>query len=424
NELTGSSLPNGLQSNERAATAIKIVAKELSQANGRSLLVSGSNDINIQSLVNAINVHLGSYGTTIDLDNSTNHFRGDDEAFDQFLTDAKSGNVDVAFFVNSNPLYDYFDNKSVEEALGKIKFKLSFADRDDETASEATIIAPGRNYLESWGDAELYTGYFTIVQPTINPVFDSRQFEESFLIWAGNTTPYHDYVKSYWETNILAASGKTWIDSLQEGFIFNGSQGGSVKVFNGAVSDIIAQIASQSKAIAKDVELELYQSAVGDGKQANNAYLLELRDAVSKVTWDNYVAIEPKYAESLGLGEKDMVEVTAENGYSITLPVLLQPGQAHGTVSIAVSYGRTKAGRAGNGVGENAFPFARLVNGTLQCSNSVKIAKVSGSYERAQTQTHPTIEGRNIIRETTFANYQNDPTHNSGNSGHKHKTYD
>src|SRR5690606_7015993 len=84
NELTGSSLPNGLQSNERAATAIKIVAKELSQANGRSLLVSGSNDINIQSLVNAINVHLGSYGTTIDLDNSTNHFRGDDEAFDQF----------------------------------------------------------------------------------------------------------------------------------------------------------------------------------------------------------------------------------------------------------------------------------------------------------------------------------------------------
>src|SRR5690606_86597 len=189
NELTGSSLPNGLQSNERAATAIKIVAKELSQANGRSLLVSGSNDINIQSLVNAINVHLGSYGTTIDLDNSTNHFRGDDEAFDQFLTDAKSGNVDVAFFVNSNPLYDYFDNKSVEEALGKIKFKLSFADRDDETASEATIIAPGRNYLESWGDAELYTGYFTIVQPPINPVFDSRQFEESFLIWAGNTTP-------------------------------------------------------------------------------------------------------------------------------------------------------------------------------------------------------------------------------------------
>jgi len=424
NELTGSSLPNGLQSNERAATAIKIVAKELSQANGRSLLVSGSNDINIQSLVNAINVHLGSYGTTIDLDNSTNHFRGDDEAFDQFLTDAKSGNVDVAFFVNSNPLYDYFDNKSVEEALGKIKFKLSFADRDDETASEATIIAPGRNYLESWGDAELYTGYFTIVQPTINPVFDSRQFEESFLIWAGNTTPYHDYVKSYWETNILAASGKTWIDSLQEGFIFNGSQGGSVKVFNGAVSDIIAQIASQSKAIAKDVELELYQSAVGDGKQANNAYLLELPDAVSKVTWDNYVAIEPKYAESLGLGEKDMVEVTAENGYSITLPVLLQPGQAQGTVSIAVGYGRTKAGRAGNGVGKNAFPFARLVNGTLQFNNSVKISKVSGSYELAQTQTHHTIEGRNVIRETTFANYQNDPTHNSGNSGHKHKTYD
>lgn len=424
NELTGSSLSGALQGNDKAATAIKVVAKELSQANGRSLLVSGSNDINVQSLVNAINMHLGSYGTTIDLDNSANHFRGDDEAFAQFLNDARDGNVDVAFFVNSNPRYDYFDSKLVEDALGKIKFTLSFADRDDETASEATIIAPGRNYLESWGDAELYTGYFTIVQPTINPIFDSRQFEESFLIWAGNTTPYHDYVKAYWEANILAPSGKTWIDSLQEGFIFNGALGVSTKVFNGSVSDIAAQITSQSKAIAKDVELELYQSALGDGKQANNAYLLELPDAVSKVTWDNYVAIEPRYAESLGLGEKDLVEVTAENGYSVTLPVLLQPGQAQGTVSIAVGFGRTKAGRAGNGVGKNAFPFVRLVNGTLQLNNSVKISKASGSYELAQTQTHHTIEGRNVIRETTFANYKNDPTHNSGNSGHKHKTYD
>lgn len=424
NELTGSSLPNGLQGNEKAATAVKLVAKELGQANGRSLLVSGSNDINIQSLVNAINVHLGSYGTTIDLDNAANHFKGDDGAFAQFLTDAKGGNVDVAFFINSNPVYDYFDSKAVEEALEKIEFKLSFAEREDETASKSTIIAPGRSYLESWGDSESYAGYFTIVQPTINPIFDSRQYEESFLIWSGNTTPYHDYVKAYWEANILGASGKTWIDGLQEGFIFNGRQGEAAKAFNGSVSDIANQIGSLGKAIAKDVELELYQSALGDGKQANNAYLLELPDAVSKVTWDNYVAIEPKYAESLGLGEKDLVEVTADNGYSVTLPVLLQPGQAQGTVSIAVGFGRTKAGQAGNGVGKNAFPFARLVNGTLQFNNSVKIAKASGSYELAQTQTHHTIEGRNVIRETTFANYKNDPTHNSGNSGHKHKTYD
>jgi len=424
NELTGSSLPNAIKDNQKAVTSIKLVAKELSNANGKALVVSGSNDINVQSLVNAINAHLGSYGSTIDLDNVSNQYKGDDATFAQFLKDANSGLVDVAFFLESNPAYEYYDNKAVESALSKIKFKVSFADRENETASSVNIIAPASNYLESWGDAEPYTGYFTLVQPTINPVFDSRQFEQSFLVWAENPIAYHDYVKAYWEQNILPA-GRNWFDALQEGYVFKGSRGGSTKSFGGSVADLANQIGTQSKAIAKDVEVQLYLSAgIGDGKQGNNAYLLELPDPVSKVTWDNYAAIEPKYAESLGLGINDLVEVKADNGYSITLPVLLQPGQAPGTVSIALGFGRTKAGRAGDGVGKNAYPFVRFANGSLQFNNSVKISKAAGTYELAQTQTHQTIEGRNIIRETTFANYKNDPAHGSGNTGHKHKTYD
>src|SRR5690606_3934000 len=176
---------------------------------------------------------------------------------------------------------------------------------------------------------------------------------------------------------------------------------------------------------AKDIELHVdVSSAVGDGKQANNAYLLELPDPVSKVTWDNYAAIEPRYGASLGLGVNDMVEVKADNGYSVNLPVLLQPGQAPGTISVAVGDGRTKSGKAEDNVGKNAYPIARMANGSLQFNNSVKISKAAGTYELAQTQTHHTIEGRNIIRETSFANYSQDPTHGSGNSGHKHKTYD
>jgi len=424
NELTGSALPNSIKDNQKAVTAAKLVAKELNQANGRALVISGSNDSNVQSLVNAINAHLGSYGSTIDLDNSSNQFKGDDEAFALFLKEANGGLIDVAFFLDSNPVYEYFDNKAVESALSKIKFKVSFADRENETASSANIIAPASNYLESWGDAEPYAGYFTLVQPTINPVFDSRQFEQSILIWSGDSTSYHDYVKAYWEQNILPA-GKNWFDALQEGYVFQGNRGGSAKSFAASVADSANQIGAQSKAIAKDVELQLYvSSGVGDGKQGNNAYLLELPDPVSKVTWDNYVAIEPKYAESLGLGVNDLVEVKSDTNYSVILPVLIQPGQATGTISIAVGYGRAKAGKAGNDVGKNAYPFVRFVNGSLQFNNSVKISKASGTYELAQTQTHQTIEGRNIIRETTFANYKKDPAHGSGNTGHKHKTYD
>src|SRR5690606_26969951 len=146
-------------------------AKELNAAHGRAVVVAGSNDIAAQTLVNAINSHLGSYGKTIDLNVSCNLYKGDDQAFTQFIEEAKSGAVDVAIFIDSNPAYEYFDRKGVEEALGKIKFKVSMADREDETASFATLIAPASHYLESWGDEEPYSGYFSVVQPTINTIF-------------------------------------------------------------------------------------------------------------------------------------------------------------------------------------------------------------------------------------------------------------
>ena len=144
---------------------------------------------------------------------------------------------------------------------------------------------------------------------------------------------------------------------------------------------------------------------------------------MSKVTWDNFAAINPADADELGVKETDKVTVEA-NGYKVDLPVLLQPGQARGTVSVAVGYGRTKVGKAGNNVGVNAYPFASLVNGTVQFAAKASLSKASGTYELAQTQTHHTIEGRNIIRETTFAKYLQDPNSESGRFSDSHQTYD
>ncbi|WP_262245370.1 TAT-variant-translocated molybdopterin oxidoreductase [Parapedobacter soli] len=426
NAITGESLPGAISTNQKAQTALKLVAQELQQARGRAVVVSGSNDVAIQTLTNAINAALQSYGTTIDLDNPSYQYKGDDEAFETFLAEVGRGEVDVVFFLNTNPLYEYTNAGALAEALGKIKFKLSFADREDETASELDAIAPNHNFLESWGDAQPRGGYYTIVQPTINPVYNTRQAEQSLLLWAGDKTDYYTFVKDYWEQQILAGSSKTWKDVLQTGFEFKGDQPASPYSFDTSGLGTVAQtIAAQSKTLAKDVEVQLYQSvAIKDGKQANNAYLQELPDPVSKVTWDNYAALNPKFAESLGLGENSLVEVAGENGYTITLPVLMQPGQAMGTVSIAVGYGRTKAGKAGNGVGKNAYPFAKLQNGTMQYNTSATLSKARGSYELAQTQTHHTIEGRNIIRETSFAKYKENPGHNADRFADKHKTYD
>ncbi|SEM03252.1 quinol:cytochrome c oxidoreductase iron-sulfur protein precursor [bacterium A37T11] len=425
NELTGASLSGAISTNAKAQTAVKLVAKELLQAKGRAVVVAGANDVAIQTLTNAINAALGSYGATIDLDNASYQYKGSDEAFSQFLQEAGRGEVGVAFFLNTNPLYDYYDQKQAEDAFSKIKFKVSFADREDETAVKVEAIAPDRNYLESWGDGNALEGYYTIVQPTINPVFNTRQAEQSLLLWAGDQSDYYDFVKNIWETQILAGTTKTWKDVLQTGIEYKGEKPATAYNFALALNDVTASIAARSKELAKDVEVQLYESiALRDGKQGNNAYLQELPDPVSKVTWDNYVAINPKFAEKLGLEENSTVEVAGENGYKITLPVLMQPGQAMGTVSVAIGYGRTKVGKAGDNVGKNAYPLAKVTNGTIQFNTTAKLTKGGQSYELAQTQTHHTIEGRNIIRETSFADYKKDASSGSGNKGKEHKTYD
>src|SRR5690606_22996329 len=211
NAITGQSLAGGVN-NKKAQTAITLVAKELTNARGRAVVVAGSNDVNVQLLTNAINSALGAYGTIIDLDNYAKQYQGSDASFQQFLVNAAAGQVGVAFFLNSNPLYDYYKPADVKAALAKIDFTLSFADRADETASELKAIAPTSTFLESWGDASSKEGYFTIVQPTINPVFNTRQAEQSLLIWAGDRTSIYDFVKQNWEANILPGTGKTWKD--------------------------------------------------------------------------------------------------------------------------------------------------------------------------------------------------------------------
>lgn len=423
NAITGQSLAGGISS-KKAQTAITLASKELVNAKGNAVVVAGSNDVNVQLLVNAINTVLGAYGSIIDLDNYSKQYQGSDAAFQQFLANATAGQVGVAFFLNSNPVYDYFKAEDVKQALAKVDFTLSFADRADETASELKAIAPTCTFLEAWGDSSAKNGFYTIIQPTINPVFNTRQAEQSLLVWAGENVSIYDFVKQNWEANILAGTGKAWKDLLQTGFVYKGSETGSAYTANVDVNAVASAVTAAAKTIAGEVELKLYESTgMRDGRYANNAYLQELPDPVSKVTWDNYAAINPKFAEELGLGENGKVTVEA-NGYSLELPVVLQPGQALGTVSIAVGYGRTKVGKAGDNVGKNAFPFARLVNGTVQLAAKATVTKAAGTYELAQTQTHHSIEGRNIIRETTFAKYLQDPNSESGRFSDSHKTYD
>jgi len=432
NEVSGTSLPGSKALEGPLANAIKLAANELKAAKGKALVVCGSNDIATQILVNAINSALGSYGATIDLDNAVKKYAGNDQDFEDFIREMNAGEVDAVFFLNANPAYDYYKAKEFTDALAKVKLKVTFADQEDETAALCNVLAPNNHFLESWGDAEVVEGYYSLIQPTINPVYNTRQAEQSLLDWSENATKhYYTYVRNTWNTTVFPKAGvsgqKAWEALLQTGFVKAAAKPAGTYTFDKDLASVAQTIASQSAKITASgdqVEVVLYQNnGVGDGKKANNPWLQEMPDPVSKVTWDNYAAVAEKYGkETLKVDEGDVVEITA-NGYTIKVPVLFQPGQAQGTVSIALGYGRTAAGKVGNNVGANAYPFYNYANGTFQ---TVTTATIKANGERnplAQTQTHHSYEGRNVIREATFAEYKKNPGAGVSEKGEEKKDY-
>ena len=393
-------------------------ATDLANARGKALVVSGSNDPNVQIVVNALNNLLGSYGTTIDINTPVNYRQGNDQQMNAFINEAKAGQIGAALFFASNPVYDHPRGAELAEALPKVALSVSFADRADETASLSKYITPAPHFLESWNDAEPKQGYYSLMQPAITLIFKTRQFQSSLLTWAGKPSDYQTYLKNYWRTtHFPQATGFSsfdafWVKCLNDG-VFEPNAAPAVAggaTFAGNVAQAAAGIAQRYKPTT-GMELALYEkNAIGTGAMANNPWLQELPDPVSKACWDNYAAISQKTAGDMKLAQNDLVTVSV-NGKSIELPVLIQPGQADNTVSVAIGYGREKAGKSANGVGKNAYPFATITGGYATYSAfDAKVEKASGTHEIAQTQTHDTVMGRKaVLQESILAQYQKSP---------------
>lgn len=431
NAVAGTSLAGSKKlSNKAIDNAITLAAKELVAAKGKALVVAGSNDVATQTLVNAINSLLGSYGSTIDLDNASKQYAGNDQDFVAFVKELTAGQVGAVLFLNANPAYDYFKAKEFTDALKKVRLKISFSDHNDETALLSNVVAPNHHYLESWGDANAVEGYYTVIQPTINPVYNTRQAEHSLLVWSESPVKdYYTYVRNTWDNGLLAKGGlsgqKGWEELLQKGMIKTAPLAAGVYTFSHDLNAVAQTILDHSNSLVSGdkFELQVYQSvAMGDGKRANNPWLQELPDPVSKVTWDNFAAMSMADIKKLGYEEGDVIKIEV-NGYAVEVPVLAQPGQAQGTISVAVGYGRVSAGTVGNNVGKNAFPFYTFRNGTLQTTAVItSFGKTGIISPLAQTQTHHSYEGRSVIREASFTAYKKNPAAGSGNEG-EHKDY-
>ncbi len=393
-------------------------AGDLLKAKGKSIVVSGSNDPAVQTLVNGINSMLSNYGQTIDWSKALNYRQGNEKAMDKFIADAKAGRVGAAIFLNSNPVYNHAKGTELKEALSKVSLKISTSDRTDETAALADYAAPDHHFLESWNDANPRKGTYSLTQPSITPVFDTRQAQQSLLAWSGNNVDFYEYLQNYWKQNMpLSGSFQmAWDKALHDGIMeVSFEDAGEVVSFAGNVSEASAAITKNYK--GSGVELAIYQKVgMGDGSQANNPWLQEMPDPISKATWDNYLTVSQSWARENGVtafeGKSNKAKLNV-NGKSVVVPILIQPGQAAGTVGLALGYGRTSAGKVANGRGVDAYPLASTVNGTASFNvmSGVTIEVLEEKYQIAQTQTHQTYMGREtVIQESVLSEYKKNPS--------------
>lgn len=399
----------------KVSVKVKKAAKDLLQNKGKSLVVSGTNDLNIQLTVNAINQMLENYGSTIDLNKPVCLYKGDEKAFTEFVKEMNAGKVAGIIINNANPAYDYAKASDFINGTKKVKFKVSFADVMDETAQLCDYVCPDNNYLESWNDSMPVRGSFSFTQPTINPIFDTRQFQDSLMKWASIDGTYETFMEEVWKTDFFPLQTKHtnftdfWNKCKHDGVV-------ELPIECKKPAGTFTPKELKATKPSSGLELVLYEKmSLGTGKYANNPWLQEMPDPLTTATWDNYVGVSYAYAKENGLENEDVVKVNDK----FELPVLIRPGLPKNTVAIAVGYGRTHAGKAGNGVGQNAYPLMNLKDGYFNFAGaSIKLEKVSGKkYELALTQMHHTMEGRPIVREATLPEYLKNPA--AGNEEEK-----
>ncbi len=393
-----------------SAVDVTKLAQKLIGAKGKSIVVCGINDTAIQVVVNAINQMLENYGNTIDFTTPLNIRKGIDTDMAGLIAEMNEGKTGVVIFYNVNPVYNYSDPKLLLDGLKKVDLSVSLANTKDETAAACTVIAPDHHYLESWNDAEPKKGIFSLQQPTIRNIYDTRQAQESLLKWAGSAVLYSAYLKQYWQQK-FALTNDSWNHTLQNG-VFELPVSGVKTAFN---SQAVAESATKASTIkSSDTELVFYETiALGNGSHTNNPWMMEMPDPISKVCWDNFAAISPNTATKLGVVTGDMLKFAD----GLELVAFIQPGQADGTISLAYGYGRSHAGKVADGVGVNVFPFMKMEGGNRKAYIATSsVSKTGKKYELASTQSHYSMEGRDIVRETTLAEWQEKP--DAGNEIH------
>ncbi|WP_343705455.1 TAT-variant-translocated molybdopterin oxidoreductase [Flavobacterium sp.] len=398
NIVVGASVPVTLEGNFK--TEVVKAAQQLKAAGSKGVLVSGIEDKNAQLLVLAINQVLAS--EAFSTAGARQIRKGSNAAVAQLIKDLNAGSVHTLIMSGVNPVYTLADSASFVSGLKKVKTSVAFSLKEDETASIVSIAAPAPHYLESWGDLELTSGTYSLTQPTIRPIFNTKQFQDVLLSVNGTAGTYYDYLKA---NSGAYTAGASWNKVLHDGVAVLGASALS----GGSIDAATAANAVAKSKSAGDFELVLYtKTGLGDGQHANNPWLQEFPDPITRVSWDNYITVSNTDAKKLGLTNEIVANGGLNGSYATitvdgtkleNVPVIVQPGQAVGTLGLALGYGRKAALKEEMQVGLNAYALYKGFNNV----QSVSIAKAGGVHEFACVQGQKTLMGRgDIIKETTL----------------------
>ncbi len=411
NAITGANVPSKATS---ADAEVKSLATSLQKAGSKGVVLTGLNDKNAQLISLAINKALNS--EIIDVNNTINIRQGNDAEVAELVADMKSGKVAGLISYNVDPIYSLYNSSEFSEGLEKLELSVALSLENNETTNASNYALPTPHFLESWGDTNFSEGVYGLMQPTIQPLFNTRQIQDVLLKWSGNSVSYYDYLKAFATANVLGES--SWNTALHNGF-FKREVVSEVTANDISIAEVASKLVSSTKASA--FELNLYtKTGLGDGKQANNPWLQEFPDPITRASWDNYLTVSMSDARALGFANPvqdngaingDYANVTV-NGVTVeNIPVMVQPGQANGSVGLALGFGRTFGLKEDMQVGVNGYPL--YANGN-NIQYGVTIEKASGTHKFACTQVQKTIAGRHdILKVTSFKEYNSsaDPKH-------------
>jgi Fe-S-cluster-containing dehydrogenase component/anaerobic selenocysteine-containing dehydrogenase len=331
----------------------------------------------------------------------------------EILRQAGQGEFAVAVFWDANPAYAFPQPEEWKNAVAGIPLKIRIGLYEDETALACRWRLPEHHWLEAWGDFEPATDLLTLRQPTMGAIHDTRPAEEILLSWLrglGAQAPqtYLEYLKSRWQKEVYPPGSPVAFDDFWNGALHDGVLSREASPRPARVPRTEAFVEAMKKTAAAgqadDFEVVLLPgSGVYDGRYANNGWLEELPDPVTKATWGNPVLLSIADAERLAVKDEDLVRVTA-GAQGVDVPVIIQPGETPGVATLALGYGRLMGGVA-NGVGANAYHLMDAGSSSPHLRTEVRIARSAGRRMVPRTQEHSRMHGRDPARSWTLAEY-------------------